>query len=270
MCYPRFTKVIIDYFMSKDQSISRRNKMFWHTARDDPMFNTIRVISKHQDTQIYGTILPDELINHEIKDSEAYKQYYAIASGAEHPKAKTKSKKNAGESDTSPKKKTAPLATKRSKIQFRSSHASSSGDGADTQSEVPNEQQQKVSGTYEGAGDRPEVPDVPEYKSESEEESWTFSQGDDDDDDDNDEHDLEDEKDDEDDDDKNNSEETESDDDRYDFIHLNLSTYKAYDQEEEKADGDDEVSFDQKVPTPPDHKFTEEEENQDDDDYVKE
>ncbi|GJU69989.1 hypothetical protein Tco_1256248 [Tanacetum coccineum] len=32
MSYPRVTKIIIDYFMSKDQSISRRNKMFWHTA----------------------------------------------------------------------------------------------------------------------------------------------------------------------------------------------------------------------------------------------
>ncbi|GKA21286.1 hypothetical protein Tco_0701275 [Tanacetum coccineum] len=32
MSYPRFTKIIIDYFMSKDQSISRRNKMFWNTA----------------------------------------------------------------------------------------------------------------------------------------------------------------------------------------------------------------------------------------------
>ncbi|GKF74686.1 hypothetical protein Tco_0221018, partial [Tanacetum coccineum] len=42
MTYPRFTKIIIDYFMSKDQSISRRNKMFWHTARDDTMFIAIR------------------------------------------------------------------------------------------------------------------------------------------------------------------------------------------------------------------------------------
>ncbi|GKD86520.1 hypothetical protein Tco_1357674 [Tanacetum coccineum] len=288
MCYPRFTKVIIDYFMSKDQSISRRNKMFWHTARDDPMFNTIRVISKHQDTQIYGTILPDELINQEIKDSEAYKQYYAIASGAEPPKAKTKYKKKADGSDTSSKPKSAPtvkgkrlktpgkvtksgkkrqsasvpkakgletlsevalseheqmkIATKRSKTQFHSSHASGSGDGSDAQSE-------------------------------SEEKSLTFSQGDDDDDD-NDEHDIEDEKDDADDDDKNDSEETESDDDGDDFVHQNLSTYKADDQEEEKeeekADDDDEVSSDQKVSTPPDHEFTEKEENQEGDDYIKE
>ncbi|GJU06013.1 hypothetical protein Tco_1122443 [Tanacetum coccineum] len=35
MSYPRFPKIIIDYFMSNDLSISRRNKMFWHTARDD-------------------------------------------------------------------------------------------------------------------------------------------------------------------------------------------------------------------------------------------
>ncbi|GJS12068.1 hypothetical protein Tco_0368864 [Tanacetum coccineum] len=41
MSYPRFTKIIIDYFMSKDPSISRRNKMFWHTARDDTLFTSM-------------------------------------------------------------------------------------------------------------------------------------------------------------------------------------------------------------------------------------
>ncbi|GJY26102.1 hypothetical protein Tco_0400828 [Tanacetum coccineum] len=37
MYYPRFTKVIVDYFMAKDQGIPKRNKMFWHYARDDFM-----------------------------------------------------------------------------------------------------------------------------------------------------------------------------------------------------------------------------------------
>ncbi|GKF28758.1 hypothetical protein Tco_0095100, partial [Tanacetum coccineum] len=50
MSYPRFTKIIIDYFMSKDLSISRRNKMFWHIARDDTMFTSMRCISKHEET----------------------------------------------------------------------------------------------------------------------------------------------------------------------------------------------------------------------------
>ncbi|GJR01637.1 hypothetical protein Tco_0524621 [Tanacetum coccineum] len=72
------------------------------------------------------------------------------------------------------------MATKKSKKDFHMSHPSGSGDGVDIQSKVPDEQQQKVTNTNEGAGVRPEVPDVPKDDSESEEESWTFSQDDDD------------------------------------------------------------------------------------------
>ncbi|GJW54833.1 reverse transcriptase domain-containing protein [Tanacetum coccineum] len=126
-----------------------------------------------------------------------------------------------------------------------------------------------------GAGDKPEVLDVLEYISESKEESWTFSQGEDDEEndehdseDDNDKHDSENDNDDEDDDQENVSGEPESDDDGDDFVHPNLSTYKADDQEEEKANDDDEVSSDQKVSTPPDYEITNEGENQEDDDNV--
>nr|GEU84645.1 hypothetical protein [Tanacetum cinerariifolium] len=35
MYYPRFTKVIVNFFMTKDQSIPMRNKVNWHFARDD-------------------------------------------------------------------------------------------------------------------------------------------------------------------------------------------------------------------------------------------
>ncbi|GKG60032.1 hypothetical protein Tco_0609696, partial [Tanacetum coccineum] len=43
------------------------------------------------------------------------------------------------------------------------------------------EQVHEKTGTYKGAGDKLEVPDVPEHHSNSEEESWTFSDGNDDD-----------------------------------------------------------------------------------------
>nr|GEZ16845.1 hypothetical protein [Tanacetum cinerariifolium] len=59
------------------------------------------------------------------------------------------------------------------------SHVNGSGDGVDTHSKVPDEQQQKVFDTNKGAGVRPEVPDVPKYDSESDEESCTFSQDED-------------------------------------------------------------------------------------------
>nr|GEZ16477.1 hypothetical protein [Tanacetum cinerariifolium] len=43
MYYPRFTKVIIHHFMSKDPSIPRRNNVNWHYVRDDHMFTTIKL-----------------------------------------------------------------------------------------------------------------------------------------------------------------------------------------------------------------------------------
>nr|GEX74785.1 hypothetical protein [Tanacetum cinerariifolium] len=53
MYYPRFTKVIIDYFMTRKPSIPRRNRINWHYIRDDVLFTTIKMVSRHQTTQQY-------------------------------------------------------------------------------------------------------------------------------------------------------------------------------------------------------------------------
>ncbi|GJT32705.1 retrovirus-related pol polyprotein from transposon TNT 1-94 [Tanacetum coccineum] len=66
--YPRFTKDIINHFMSQDQSISRQNK--------------------HEVIQRYGAILPDYLTNQAMKESEAYKTYHDLATGKVQPKPK--------------------------------------------------------------------------------------------------------------------------------------------------------------------------------------
>ncbi|GJW07774.1 hypothetical protein Tco_1570197 [Tanacetum coccineum] len=105
MYYPCFTKVIVNFFMTKDQSIPRRNSVNWHYARYDHMFTTIKVVSRHEDTQLYGAILPNELTNEDIRNSESYKEYYAIASGVEPPKTKESIKKKQVGSD---KTKTPP------------------------------------------------------------------------------------------------------------------------------------------------------------------
>nr|GFA49724.1 hypothetical protein [Tanacetum cinerariifolium] len=155
MSYPRFTKIIIDYFMSKDQSISQRNKMFGHTARDDTMFTFMRYISRHEKTQVYGAILPKELTNQAMLESKAYKTYYAFSSREKTPKPKYVQKK--ADSNISPKKKHV-LVTK--------------GDGVDTQSKVLDEKHLKTTGADEGTCTIPRVPDVPIYEYESEKESW--------------------------------------------------------------------------------------------------
>nr|GEX03944.1 hypothetical protein [Tanacetum cinerariifolium] len=58
MYYPRLTKVIVNFFITKDQSIPRRNKVNWHFARDDHMFTMIKLVSRHQNTQQYGAEPP--------------------------------------------------------------------------------------------------------------------------------------------------------------------------------------------------------------------
>nr|GEZ97280.1 hypothetical protein [Tanacetum cinerariifolium] len=55
---------------------------------DDHMFSTIKLVSKHQNTQQFGALLPIELTNEEIRNSNAYKEYYAIATRTAPPKAK--------------------------------------------------------------------------------------------------------------------------------------------------------------------------------------
>nr|GEZ20627.1 hypothetical protein [Tanacetum cinerariifolium] len=88
MYYPRFTKVIIHHFMSNDPSISRRNKVDWHYVRDEHMFTTIKLVSRHQNTQQFSALLPIELTNEDIRNSNAYKEYYAVATGVTPPKPK--------------------------------------------------------------------------------------------------------------------------------------------------------------------------------------
>nr|GEX55481.1 hypothetical protein [Tanacetum cinerariifolium] len=112
MYYLRFTKVIIHFFMTKDPSIPRRNK--------------------------FGAILPIELTNEDIKNSAAYKEYYAVASGAAPPKTKaTKGKQPAKSSKAKglsvlsevaiTEAEHTKLATKRSLQQTHISQASGSG-----------------------------------------------------------------------------------------------------------------------------------------------
>nr|GEV06418.1 hypothetical protein [Tanacetum cinerariifolium] len=58
------------------------------SPRDDHMFTMIKLVSRHQNTHQYGSILPIELMNDAIRNSKSYKEYYVIASGAEPPKTK--------------------------------------------------------------------------------------------------------------------------------------------------------------------------------------
>ncbi|GKA41526.1 hypothetical protein Tco_0734186 [Tanacetum coccineum] len=225
MYYPRFTKVIVNFFMTKDQLILRWNSVNWHYAKDDHMFTTIKVVSRHEDTQLYGAILPNELMNEDIRNSESYKEYYAIASGAEPPKTKASVKKKQVGSD----KTNTPPTTKGKRLKTSAKEAKPARTNSHTSG----------SGENEGTGSIPGVPDVPTYGLDDEQISWKSSDEEDDD-----EVTLNDDNDDDDDDADNrvaenqddDDEQTNSDNDGDDFVHPKFSTHDEEDKEEDSFD----------------------------------
>ncbi|GKA31168.1 hypothetical protein Tco_0717473 [Tanacetum coccineum] len=103
MPYPRFTKVIIDHFISKYNSISTRNKINLHTAHDDSLLGSLKFVSKTEDYQKYGALILDGMIIGDIKLSTAYKTYLEYATRKVPPKMARMFKKPA-----SPKLKIIP------------------------------------------------------------------------------------------------------------------------------------------------------------------
>ncbi|GJV52916.1 hypothetical protein Tco_1448657 [Tanacetum coccineum] len=189
MFYPRFTKVIINHFMSQDQSIPRRNKVDWHMANDDPILTTMRFIPQHEVVQRYSAILPDYLTNPAMKESEAYKIYHDLGTRKVLPKPKyvrrssrTKTDETAKPSSGKRVKTTAKVAKSGKKKQLAL--------GLETLSDIAltEAEQMKLSiersktqihlsqpsgsGTHEGTGVTPGVPDVPTYESDDEQISW--------------------------------------------------------------------------------------------------
>ncbi|GKB98264.1 hypothetical protein Tco_0984401 [Tanacetum coccineum] len=253
------------HFMSKDQSIPRRNKVDWHMANNDLILTIMRFIPKHEIFQKYDAILLDTLTNQAMKESDAYKTYHDFSTRKVIPKPKYVRRSTRGKTDQAPTaspgkrlKATAKVAksgkkkqpaqgletlseialseaeqmkivTKRSKTQFHSSHASGSG-------------------ANEGTGVSPGVPDVPTYGSEDEQISWKSSDKDNDnevslskDDDENADNEDDDGQDDD-------NEQAESDNDSEDFVHPKFSTHDEEERQEEKDK--EEESSDLRVQTP--------------------
>ncbi|GKC99992.1 hypothetical protein Tco_1170267, partial [Tanacetum coccineum] len=94
MYYPIFTKAIIHHFLSKDKTISMRNKMFMHTAQDDSILGTLRFVPKDEDAQVYEALIPAVMTTSKIWYSLAYQTYLAFATRAATPKLKRIYKKH--------------------------------------------------------------------------------------------------------------------------------------------------------------------------------
>ncbi|GJR96793.1 hypothetical protein Tco_0268967 [Tanacetum coccineum] len=244
--------------MSRDQSIPRRNKVDWHMANDDTILTTMRFIPQHEVVQKYSAILPDYLTNQAMKESEAYKTYYAFAIGNAIPKPKYVRRSAKEKTEQAPKASSGKRIKSAAKV-TRSGKKKQLAEGLETLSEIAlseakqmklaiersktqlHSSQASGSGAHKGTGVTPGVPDVPTYGSDDEQIYWKSSDEEDDDDEANISKDDDDVAD-EDNDDSDDNERTESDNDGNDFVHPKLTTHDEEDKEED--------NFDPRVHTP--------------------
>nr|GEV73251.1 hypothetical protein [Tanacetum cinerariifolium] len=137
--YPRFTKIIIHRFFTKDKSISMRNRTFMHTTRDDSLLGV-----------------------ETLKSRRSLKKSNSAITSEESPSKKKPVKAKKDVLTTKPK-----LSKKKAYVK------ATRGKGLNVLSEASG------FGTNEGTGSKPGVLDVPKYVFESDKEPWGDSDEDD-------------------------------------------------------------------------------------------
>nr|GEU52321.1 hypothetical protein [Tanacetum cinerariifolium] len=214
----------------------KKNVDFAYLLWEDFVYQVEHKDAKKSNEMYYPSVmLPVELTNEDIRNTEAYKEYYAVASGAAPPKTKASFKKTKSSSDTiitlptaagtrlltSAKEKQPVKASKEKGLTVLSEFAMIEAEQMKLATKRSLQQnhisQASGSGTDEGTSIIPGVPDVPTEES-NEEISWKSSDEDDDDDEVNETSDNQDDDDDQDDDDQDEEEEETKDEESFDPI----------------------------------------------------
>ncbi|GJU36407.1 hypothetical protein Tco_1184761 [Tanacetum coccineum] len=214
-------------------------------ANDDPILTTMRFIPQHEVVQKYDAILSDNLTTQAMKESEAYKTYYAFATRKEIPEPKYVRRSTKVKPEQAPEASSGKRLKATAKV-TKSGKKKQPAKGLETLSKIALSEAEQMklaiersktqlhssqpndSSAHEGTGITPRVPDVPIYGSNEEQISWKSSDEEDDDDEENIGKD-------EDDNDQDDDERTKSDNDGDDFVHPKLSTH------DDEARNDDEV-----------------------------
>nr|GEX24386.1 hypothetical protein [Tanacetum cinerariifolium] len=176
MYYPRFTKVIIHYFLTQDKTLSWRNKIRMYTSRDDYLINTLRF--KPASPKLTTVLVSTETLTrkskrektHAKKSAETPARGVVIRETLEMPLTKKKEKVDVthgkgiellSQVALTEDAHFEELINKRMR-DFHKSHPSRFGTVTKTALSVA---KIKPSATSEGTGVRPGVPDVAEEES---------------------------------------------------------------------------------------------------------
>ncbi|GJX72319.1 uncharacterized mitochondrial protein-like protein [Tanacetum coccineum] len=95
MPFPRFTKVIINHFLSQHKSLSNLKFQHYYTIKDDGIVSRLKFVRNGEDYQEYELPIPDMMLNDAIKRSKFYQMFLKYSTGQIPPK-KSKGKGSQG------------------------------------------------------------------------------------------------------------------------------------------------------------------------------
>nr|GEX33977.1 hypothetical protein [Tanacetum cinerariifolium] len=168
MLYPRFTKVIINHFLSIYKSVPKGLPSGLHTIKDDDVLSRMKFVRIREDVQEYGQVILDVMLSNAIKQSNTKKAFFSYSTGQVLPK-KTREESR----DHSHKLKGVDVMTKEEdlaantmqvlkaiKKSSRSQpHTGGSSKGTGVSPRVLDESTVIVTTSSEGTGIKPGVPD---------------------------------------------------------------------------------------------------------------
>nr|GEW10059.1 ribonuclease H-like domain-containing protein [Tanacetum cinerariifolium] len=86
MSFPRFTKVIINHFLSQHMSLSKLKFQQYHTIKNDGIVSKLKLIKIREDYQEYRLYILDMMLNDKIKQSESYQMFLKYSTDQIPPK----------------------------------------------------------------------------------------------------------------------------------------------------------------------------------------
>ncbi|GJW02718.1 hypothetical protein Tco_1561574 [Tanacetum coccineum] len=95
MSYPRFTKVIINHFLSIHKYVPKALPSSLHTIKDDGVLSRMKFVRFGEVVQKYGRAIPDAMLFDAIKQSKTFKAFISYSIGLVPPK-KTRGKDSKG------------------------------------------------------------------------------------------------------------------------------------------------------------------------------
>ncbi|GKC68532.1 retrovirus-related pol polyprotein from transposon TNT 1-94, partial [Tanacetum coccineum] len=86
MPFPRFTKVIINHFLSQHKSLSNLKYQHYHTIKDDGIVSRLKFVRNGEDYQEHGLPILDTMLNDAIKQSQSYQIFIKYSTSQIPPK----------------------------------------------------------------------------------------------------------------------------------------------------------------------------------------